>query len=105
MSTLAPVRPTPIAAELRKRRSELEKIVAKHGAKELRVFGSVARGEERAKSDIDLLVTFRSGSSLLDLVALQQELARKLRRSVDVVPRGGLSPHLRRKILRESRPL
>lgn len=69
------------------------------------MFGSVARGDARDDSDIDLLVDMEPGRTLLDLVALSRELEERLGRRVDVVTKGGLSPHLRDRILAEAIPL
>ena len=58
---------------LRAKRKEILDLADRHKAEQVRVFGSVARGEATARSDVDLLVHFRSGASLLDLIGLQQE--------------------------------
>ena len=65
-------------------------------------FGSVARGTASQTSDLDLLVEMEPGRSLLDLVALNQDLEDELGRPVDVVSEGGLSPYLRDRILAEA---
>jgi predicted nucleotidyltransferase len=88
-----------------KERQAVFDIAAKYGARNLRVFGSTARGEESARSDIDLLVELEQGRSLLDQVGLQQELEQFLKRPVDVVIEGGLSPYLEERILAEAVPL
>lgn len=77
-------------------------IAARHGARHLRIFGSVARGEDRPGSDVDVLVSMDSGRDLLDLIALEQELAEALGRPVDVVTDDGLSPYLKERIQREA---
>jgi predicted nucleotidyltransferase len=69
------------------------------------VFGSVARGEAASTSDVDFLVEMEPGRSLLDLVALWQALGDMLGGEVDVLSEGGLSPHLRDRILSEAVPL
>lgn len=76
-----------------------------YGAKRIRVFGSFARGEQRATSDIDLLVDLPARISLLDLVGIKNELEEKLGRRVDLLTEDGLSPYLRDRILREAQPL
>jgi predicted nucleotidyltransferase len=68
----------------------LRALVERHRGRRVRLFGSVARGEEREGSDIDLLVDFVPGSSLFDLMHLHSELEALLRHPVDVVSRGGL---------------
>ena len=80
-------------------------IAARHGARNVRVFGSIARGDARPDSDIDLLVDLEPGRSLLDHVGLWQDLEELLERRVDVVVDGGLSPHLEKRILAEATPL
>ena len=71
-------------AELRSRRRQILAVARKHGASNVRVFGSVARGEADAASDIDLLVDMAPGQSLLDLAAMKLDLERLLGRPVDV---------------------
>lgn len=70
-------------------------IAAAHGARNVRVFGSVGRGEASTSSDLDLLVDMSEGRSLFDLVALGDELEEALGVEVDVVTEGSLSPYLR----------
>ncbi len=86
-------------------RIELMRMAAAHKARTLSVFGSVARGEDKPDSDIDFLVEFEAGASLLDLVGLQQDIEALLGRRADVVTPNGVSPFLRERILREARPL
>lgn len=69
---------------------EVVAVAARHGATNLRVFGSVARGEDTVDSDVDLLATFRPGTSLYDLVDLTDELEALLGTGVDVVSERGL---------------
>ena len=87
------------------KRAEILGILASHGARNPRIFGSVARGQETPSSDIDMLVEMESGRTLLDLVGLEQELTDVLGRRVDVVTDGGLSPYLRDRIVGETLPL
>ncbi len=68
------VKPTPTLNELRSRRDEILNVAARHGAFNVRVFGSVARGEATAESDVDLLVSTRPGISMFDLVGLWLDL-------------------------------
>ena len=70
--------------------------------KNIRLFGSVARGEDHADSDIDFLVDFQPGATLFDQVGLIDELTRRLGHKVDVVSSRGLNPHLSQRILREA---
>ncbi len=90
---------------LRSRREDILKIAAKHGACNVRIFGSVARGEAGENSDIDLLVELEPDRSLLDLAKLVVELEDLLNRKVDVVTEQGLYWLLRRRVLKEARPL
>ena len=90
---------------LRERREEILQVAAKHGARNVRVFGSIARGEDDERSDIDLLVEFESGRSLLDHAALWLELQELLGCKVDVVSEGGIKPRIRDRVLREAVPL
>jgi predicted nucleotidyltransferase len=87
---------------LRLKRGEVQKIAGQHGARNLRVFGSVARGEAREGSDLDLLVEMEPGRSLLDLVAIKQDLEELLGCKVDVVTEAAVSPYLRERVLNEA---
>jgi len=80
-------------------------LASRHHATRIRIFGSVARGEDKPGSDIDLLVDFAPEASLLDLVGLQQDAEALLGRQVDVVTPDGVSPFLREQILADARPL
>lgn len=90
---------------LRQKREEILRIAARHDARNVRVFGSFARGEAGADSDLDLLVEFEPGRSLLDQADLIADLEALLGRKVDVVTEGSLYWLLRRRILKEARPL
>ena len=90
---------------LKEKRDQVLALVTKHGARNPRVFGSVARGEAGAESDIDLLVDMEEGRSLLDLSALILDLQDLLGIKVDVVTEDGLYWLLRRRILKEAKPL
>ncbi len=90
---------------LQENRHTVMAMAAKHGAKNLRIFGSVARGDSDPDSDIDLLVKMEKGRSLLDLSALTLDLRELLGVKVDVVSEEGLYWLLRRRILNEARPL
>jgi predicted nucleotidyltransferase len=93
----------PIA--LQKRREAILDLCARHGATKVRVFGSVARGEAQEGSDLDLLVVFEEGRTLLDHARLKLALEGLLGVPVDVVSEGGLAPRLRERVLREAVPL
>ena len=90
---------------LAQKKLEIERVAARHGAFDVRVFGSAARGTETPRSDIDLLVKLAAGRSLLDHVALKQDLEDLLGCQVDVVVEGGISPYLEDRILSEAVPL
>jgi predicted nucleotidyltransferase len=77
-------------------------LATSHGARNVRVFGSTARGDSRPSSDIDLLVEIEPGRTLLDVIALEQDLEELLGRSVEVLTDGGLSPYLQKRILAEA---
>jgi uncharacterized protein len=81
---------------------DISRIASAHGARNVRVFGSVVRGEAGATSDLDLLVEMAEGRSLLDLVALGADLEEALGRVVDVVTEKSLSPYLRDRVLAEA---
>ena len=83
----------------------LVETAARHGARNVRVFGSVARGSATEESDLDLLVDMDPGRDLFDLVALKQEIEEALGRRVDVLTENSLSPYLREKVLREAVPI
>jgi predicted nucleotidyltransferase len=90
---------------LREKREDILRIAAKHGARNVRVFGSVARGEADESSDLDLLVEMEPGRSLLDHAALWVELREVLGVEVDVVSERGIKPRIRHRILGEAVPL
>jgi uncharacterized protein len=86
-------------------RGDILRIAAEHGAREVRVFGSVACGEDDQESDIDFLVELEAGRSLLDLGGLQMELESLLGRRVDIVTARGLKARIRERVLREAVPV
>ena len=90
---------------LESKREDILRIAARYGAHDVRVFGSRARGEADAASDVDFLVELEPGRSLLDLGGLQFELEALLGRRVDVVTMRGLKARLRERVLREATPL
>ena len=88
--------------------AQREQILAtahKYGAYDVRIFGSVARGNSRPDSDVDFLVKLEPGRSLLDLARLLNDLQALLGRNVDVVTEAGLRPRIRTEVLEEARPL
>ncbi len=90
---------------LKNKREEILRVAARHGASNVRIFGSVARGDQDEKSDLDLLVTMETGRSLLDHAALLVELQELLGCEVDVVSDKGLRPRMRDRVLKEAVPL
>ena len=90
---------------LRSKRDDILQVAAQHGARNVRVFGSVARGDTQPESDIDFLVEMEAGRSLLDLIELSQELEALLQQKVDILTDGGLSPDLEQRIHAEAVPL
>jgi hypothetical protein len=94
-----------LKAILQEKRAEVLRIAKQHGAKNIRVFGSVARGSDTPDSDIDFLVELEPGRSLLDLGGLLMDLQGLFGRKVDVVTEKGLHWFIKDKILEEARPL
>lgn len=90
---------------LQDKREAILRIAAKHGAYNVRLFGSVVRREARADSDVDFLVELRPGCSLLDHAAMQLELEELLGRKVDIVPERSLKARVRDRVLIEAVPL
>ena len=90
---------------LREKRQEILKIAAKHGAYNVRIFGSVARGEADEASDVDILVELGPDRSLLDLGGFLTDLEDLLGRRVDVVTERGLRQRIRDRVLNEAVPL
>lgn len=86
-------------------REEIKRIAAQYGASEIRVFGSTARGDSDAESDIDLLVRLEPGCTLMRRAALVRELEALLCRKVDVVSDRGIRNRIRERILKEAVPL
>lgn len=90
---------------LKARREQILLAAARRGARNVRVFGSVARGDADARSDVDFLVDMEPGRSLLDMGGLLADLESLLRRKVDVVTERGLRIRIREEALREAVPL
>jgi len=87
---------------LKSKRRRILSLAAKHGARNVRVFGSVARGEARPTSDVDFLVEFAQNRSLLDQSGLMLDLQDLLGRKVDIVTPGALHWYIRDRVLAEA---
>lgn len=90
---------------LREKRTEILRIAERYGARNVRVFGSVARGDSGPESDVDFLVELEPGRNLFDLGGFLYEVRELLGRPVDVVTEKGLQDHVRPKVLEEAVPL
>lgn len=90
---------------IKQKRRAILQIASQHGARQIWIFGSVARGEADAASDIDFLVELEPGRSLLDLGGLQFDLEALLGCQVDVVTVRGLKARIRERVLREAVPI
>jgi len=90
---------------LQARREDILSLASRHGARNVRVFGSVARGDTRPDSDVDILVDMEPGRSLFDLGGLLYDLQTLLGVDVDVVTEKGLRPRIREQVMREAVPL
>jgi len=90
---------------LRSKRAEILELAAKHGASNVRLFGSVVRGEDSEGSDVDFLVDMQEYRSLLDLIGFQQDIEKILGRRVDVTTPNGINRYLKDRILAEAAPL
>src|SRR4051812_28245251 len=93
------------ADRLHKHREQVFALAAKRGAYNIRVFGSVARGEARPDSDVDLLVDFEAGRSLLDWAGLEIDLEDLLGCEVDIATTKGLKPRVLESVLHDAVPL
>ena len=87
---------------IREKREAILRIAARHGATDVRLIGSVARGEARPDSDVDLLVTWSEGTSLLNHAALMLELEHLLGRKVDIASDGWVKPSIRESVYRDA---
>ena len=83
-------------------REKIVEIAAMYGARNIRLFGSVARNEQTQTSDVDILLTMAKGASLLDHVGLIQDLGELLKCRVDVVDEGDLNPRIRDRVIQEA---
>lgn len=96
---------TDLAQLLQDKRTEVLESAVRNGANHVRIFGSIARGDDHGDSDVDFLVEFEKGRSALDEVSLIEELEQLLGRKVHVVTPGALHRVIRDKVLAEARPL
>lgn len=90
---------------LMEQRDQVRDVAERRGARNVRVFGSVARGDDGPTSDVDLLVDLDDGVTLIGLAGLQQDLSELLGRNVDVIPASMLKPRLRDRVLVEAVPI
>jgi predicted nucleotidyltransferase len=90
---------------LLQRKTEILAIAARHGAGNVRVFGSVAREDDANNSDIDLLVSMEENRTLYDLIGLKQDMEKLFGRKTDVLSDNAINHHLKDRILGEARPL
>ena len=90
---------------IRDKGKEILRVSRQHGARSVRIFGSTARGEASVTSDLDILVDMETKSTLLDIVAIKQDLEDLLGCRVDVVTESALSPYIRKDVLKEAKPL
>ncbi|MGC9949292.1 MAG: nucleotidyltransferase family protein [Bryobacteraceae bacterium] len=91
-----------VGEAIRERREAILRVAAAHGATQVRLVGSVARGQARPDSDVDLLVTWQAGTSLLDQAALTLELESLLGRKVDIASDGWVKPSIRESVYRDA---
>jgi predicted nucleotidyltransferase len=90
---------------LRRARERLREAGRRHGVDRIRVFGSIARGEDRIDSDVDLLVDLDPDRTLLDLIGFRQDAERILGARVDVAAPRFMKPRVRSRALRDARPV
>lgn len=91
-----------IAQEITKK---IQPLLKKHDVSFAGVFGSRARGEERADSDMDLFVQFNKQKGLFELAGLERDLSESLHLKVDLVTEGGLSPLLKLEVMKDLQPI
>ena len=89
--------------EIEKMKPKIIEVLKKNGVKKAGIFGSYARGEQKKDSDIDILIEVKRGVkfSLLDLIGLELELKKRLRKKVDLLTYNGIRPYLKDRILSE----
>lgn len=86
-------------------RGELHEVLRRHGVTNPAIFGSAARGDDQENSDVDLLVDFAPGTSIIDIIGIQRELEALLGVPVDLVPRNGLKERVRKRAQKDLLPL
>ena len=91
--------------KIQQKKEEILVVAQQHGIMNIRIFGSVARGDDNLQSDIDLLVDLEKGLTLFDLGGALIQLQDLLGRKVDIVTERGLHWYLREKIMKEAKPL
>ncbi|MGI8905559.1 MAG: nucleotidyltransferase family protein [Candidatus Sumerlaeaceae bacterium] len=96
---------SPIYEQIERRRQEILALAERHGARHVRVFGSVARGDDNPDSDLDILVDLEPGRGLLDLGGLLMDLRDLLQMQVDVTTPSLLKNRIRARVLAEAVPL
>lgn len=96
---------SPMGRRLRRRRRAILAAAERRGASNVRIFGSVARGEDDDRSDVDVLVDLADEVGLVGLIGLERELSAITRRDVDVVPARALKPAIAERVLTEAVPL
>ncbi len=87
---------------LKQKRAEIISIAERNGGRKVRIFGSLARGDGGMDSDVDFLIELEPEKSLLDIVAIKQDLEDLLQMKVDVVTESAVSPYIRREIVRQA---
>ncbi len=88
--------------KLKKYKKDILKIASLHGAKNIKVFGSVARGEQNQNSDIDFVVEMEKGKTVLNRIALMQDLKKLLGQEVDVVTYKSLREKIKHDIIKDA---
>jgi hypothetical protein len=90
------------AETIREKREAIVRVAERHGATEVRLIGSLARSDARPDSDVDLLVTWATGTSLFDQAALMVELKDLIGRKVDIASDGWVKPQIRESVYRDA---
>lgn len=91
--------------DIRARREAILALARKYGIRQVRLFGSVVRGEDRPNSDLDVLVDFEPRRTLLDLIGFEQDLEEMFGRKVEVISARGINPRIEDRVLGEAVPL